>query len=226
MTDLTPKPLITLPADCYGRISEYLINPRSTTSFFHKFFNIFKNTHKDFLRIVINHFLRLLQVLYDIDVDDEMNDIIKTKILARIINKKSLTGDIILQDFMDNKKIINYKSVKNILQREKIYYLAIFNGYIWNSNKLYSGFKVIDVGICRFLNKLESLEKTEPFKEHGAYKLSDLVKLKIYDMNCFELYIRNTKKKNSLYKLKNDIWISEPDGFMFCSKNFKLVKII
>ena len=85
MTEITIK---TLPPDCYCHISKYLINPHSTTAFFHKFFNIFKNTHKDFLRIVIDYYIRLLQVFYNIDVDIELNDIIKTKILARILKKK------------------------------------------------------------------------------------------------------------------------------------------
>jgi hypothetical protein len=48
----------------------------------------YDDTHKDFLRIVINYYIRLLQLFYNIDVDVELNDIIKTKILARIMKKK------------------------------------------------------------------------------------------------------------------------------------------
>ena len=228
MTDLIPKPLITLPDDCYGHISEYLINPHSTTAFFHKLFNIFKNTHKDFLRIAINHYLRLLQVLYDIDVYDELNDNIKTKILTRIMKKKSLTGDIILQSFRDGDKIIYHTDVEKPLHRKKIYYLAIFNGYIWYSKTLYSGLKYDSSYRSLFSKRLKSLENKEAFIEHGAYKLSDLVKLKLDDMERFELYIRNPKKGDSLYKLKVEdgyhIW--EKTGLKYCSKDLKLVKII
>ena len=130
-----------------------------------------------------------------------------------------------MQDFKEDNAIINYKDVSKPLNRKKIYYLAIFNGYIWYSKKLYSGLK-FDRKSPGFTDTLSSLEDTEEFKTHKAYKLSDLVKLKIDNIADFELYIKKNPHDNSIYTLKVHYGLTERYKTVFCSKDLNLFKII
>ena len=195
-----------LPDNCYYRIAEYLINPHKQylTAFFHKIFNIFKNSHKDFLKIIVDYYIRSLQILYNIDVDIQLTDetkyMIQDKILCRIMRKNNISSHTELKDFRNNNEIFEYKDI-GAKQRTFIYFLAIFNGYIWYSNIISSGH---DYAIKPELDK--KINKLIMYESNGitGYKLKDLQKHRIASIDFFELCVSNKKKGDCLYKLKND----------------------
>ena len=216
---------------CYHRIAEYLINPHKqyTSAFFHKIFNIFKNSHKDFLKIVVDYYIRSLQLLYKINVDIQLTEdtkyMIQDKILCRIMNKKSISSHTELKDFRNNNKIFEYKNIR-AKQRKFIYFLAIFNGYIWYSITILSGYSyAVKPELDRKINKLIMYETNGIY----GYKLQDLQKYRIASIDFFELCVSNIKKGDCLYKLKVDeqgynIYIDKI-GIIHERKDLKLYKI-
>ena len=191
---------------CYHRIAEYLINPHKqyTSAFFHKIFNIFKNSHKDFLKIVVDYYIRSLQLLYKINVDIQLTEdtkyMIQDKILCRIMNKKSISSHTELKDFRNNNKIFEYKNIR-AKQRKFIYFLAIFNGYIWYSKIINSGY-----GHSRKCELSERIDKLTMYCEDDTYgyRLEDLQKYRIASSDFFELSVSTEKKGDCLYFFKGD----------------------
>ena len=244
------KEIIRLPNICYYNIAGFLIDPKKKylTAFFHKIFNIFKNSHQEFLKITVNYYIRSLQILYNIDVGIEITEdnkyMIQDKILSTIM-KKNIKSHNELKDLRNNdNKIIEYFDISNPLKRKLIYFLAIFNGYIWYSNMKYSG---VHFGY-NFQYQLEKLDKENKNNgyECGIYKLSDLHKKRIACMDMFELYTAHndsvmsqcdvikddksktleptTRKCDNLYILSDNASLGRA-GLAHHCKDLRLVKI-
>ena len=228
---------MNLSDNCYYKIAEYLINPNKQyiTAFFHKIFNIFKNSHKDFLKIVVNYYIRSLQILYQIDVNIQLTDetkyMIQDKILSRIMKKNNIDNHTELKDFRNNNDIFEYKNIR-AKKRKIIYFLAIFNGYIWYSNIISSG---VDNGY-EFEKKLRNLYNKKTYeKGNYIFKLKDLQKNKLACIDFFELYKLSEKKGDNLYIAKDfELIFYNKDGCFRCLsqagmvwhiKDLKLIKI-